>query len=181
MKKFAAFLCVFFAFSVVGFSQTTHKTVTNLDLEKYSSQRIQADREYRQTYAQKGLPSPEEIRAQNDARMKETIELADKMRAAELEREKLAAEAMLAQAASQPIVVNQGSPYYYPDYGYGGYGYGGFVDGFGNRFRGRGRLINNQGYYAAGGVVWPAPLTTGGTGFPRPAMSVSRPVVRPHR
>jgi hypothetical protein len=180
MKKVAAFLCVFFSFAVAGYSQVARRTVTNLDLEKYSRQRIEADREYRQTYAEKGLPSPEEIRAQSDARVKETIELADKIRQANLERERLAVEAMQAQAASQPIVVNQGSsPYYYPDYGYWGYGYGGgLIDGFGNRRIGRGRLINNRGYYAAGGVVWPAPLSSN-TGFARPGFQ--RPVVRPRR
>jgi hypothetical protein len=179
MKKAAAFLCVFFSLSFVGLSQNARKTVTNFDLEKYSRQRVEADRQYRETYAQKGLPSPEEIRAQSEARVKETIELADKIQAANMEREKLAVAAMQVQAASQPVVVNQSSPYYYPDYGYLGYGYGGFIDGFGNRFRGRGRLVNNRGYYAAGGMVWPAPLTTGGAGFPRPAFS--RPVARPRR
>ena len=178
MKKVAALLCVFFSFAVVGVSQTTaKKTVTNFDLEKYSRQRVEADKQYRETYAQKGLPSPDEIRAQSEARVKDTIELADKIQAENLERERLAIEAMQAQAALQPVVVNQSSPYYYPDYGYSGYGYGGFVDGNGNRFRGRGRLINNRGYYAAGGMTWPVPLSSGGTGFPRP--SFARPVARP--
>jgi len=180
MKKVAAFLCVFFAFAAVGFSQTARRTVTNMDLEKYSSQRIAADREYRQTYAQKGMPSPDEIRAVSDARIKETLDLAEKMEAAELEREKLAVAALQAQAQLQPTVIMQGSSPYYTDYGYGGYGYdGGFIGGFGNRFGRNGRFINNRGYYAAGGVVWPAPITTGGRGFPRPAFW--RPVVRPHR
>ena len=180
MKKVAAFLCVFFSLAVVGYSQTAQKTITNFDLEKYSSRRIAADREYRRTYAEKGMPSPDEIRAQSDTRIKETLELADKMRAAEIEREKLAVAALQAQAQLQPTIINQGSPSYYPDNGYWGYGYGGgIIDGFGNRFGRNGRFINNRGYYAAGGVVWPAPITTGGSGFPRP--SFSRPVARPHR
>jgi hypothetical protein len=177
MKKIAAFLCVFFTLTVAGFSQVARKTVTNFDLERFSRQRTEAERDYRQTYAQKGMPSPEEIRAQSDARVKETVELAEKIRAADLERQRLTVAAMQAQAQSQPIVINQSSPYYYPDYGL--WGYGGFVNGFGNRFRGRLRFINNRGYYAAGGVVWPAPITTGGTGFPRRAFST--PIVRPRR
>ena len=180
MKKVAVFLCVFFSITVAGFSQTAaRRTVTNFDLEKYSRERIESDREYRQTYVEKGLPSPEQIRAQSDARIKDTIELADKIQAADLERERLAIQAMQAEAQSQPVVINQGSSGYYPDYGYWGYGYGGFGDGFGNRFFGRGRFINNRGYYAAGGMTWPAPITTGGSGIPRPAFQ--RPVARPRR
>jgi phage repressor protein C with HTH and peptisase S24 domain len=177
MEKIAVLLCVFFSLTIAGFSQTAKRTVTNSDLAKFSQKRIEAEREYRQTYAEKGLPSPEEIRAQSDARVKETVELAEKIQADNLERQRLAVAAMQAQAQSQPIVITQGAPYYYPDYGYLGFGSDGIFDRFGNRFRGR--SVNRRGYYAAGGVVWPAPITTGGTGFPRP--SLARPTVRPRR
>jgi hypothetical protein len=166
MKKIAALLCVFFSLAVAGFSQqTARRTVTNSDLERFSQKRLEADREYRETYAAKGLPSPEQIQAQRDARVKEQLELAAKLEGADLERERLALAAM----SLQPPQVNS------PDYGYWGYGYGGFAGGFGNRFHGRGFGIN-QRYYAAGGVVWPAPLTTGGTRM-RPMFS--RPVRGP--
>jgi hypothetical protein len=177
MKRIAAFLCVFFLFAGAGFAQTARRTVTNVDLEKYSRQRIDADRQYRETYAEKGMPSPEEINARSDARIKDTMELADKIREANLEQGRLAVAALQAQAASQPIVINQGSAGYYPDFGYWGYGYNGYLDGYGNGFYGRGRFFKNRGYYAAGGMTWPVPVTTGGTGFRRP--SFSTPAGRP--
>lgn len=170
MKKTAAFLCVFFSLTIAGFSQQPgRRTVTNSDLQTFSQKRTEAEREYRETYAAKGLPSPEQIQAQSDARVKEELALAAKLEAAELERERLALATMSLQ---QPEVISQGVPYYSPDYGYLGYGFGGFAGGFGNRFRGRGFGIN-QRYYAAGGMIWPAPLTTGGT---RPRPMFSRPI-----
>jgi len=170
MKKTAAVLCVFFSLAVAGISQqTARRTVTNSDLERFSQKRLEADREYRETYAAKGLPSPEQLQAQRDARVKEQLELAAKLEAADLERERLALAAMSLQ---QPQVITQGVPYYSPDYGYLGFGSGGFAGGFGNRFRGRGFGVN-QSYYAAGGMIWPAPLTTGAT---RPRPMFSRPV-----
>jgi hypothetical protein len=173
MKKTAAVLCVFFSLAIAGFSQqTARRTVTNGDLERFSQKRIEADREYRETYAAKGLPSPEQIEARRDAQVKEQLELAAKLEAADLERERLALAAMSLQ---QPQVISHGVPYDSPDYGDLGYGFGGFAGGFGNRFRGRGFGIN-QSYYAAGGMTWPAPLTTG---FTRPRPMFSRPVRGP--
>jgi hypothetical protein len=177
MKKTAAILCVFFSLTVAGLSQqTARRTVTNSDLERFSQKRLDADREYRETYAAKGLPSPEQIEARRDARVKEQLELAAKLEAADLERERLALAAMSLQP---PPVISQGIPYYSPDYGYLGYGFGGVAGGFGNRFRGRGFGIN-QSYYAAGGMIWPAPLTSGVTRarpmFSRPARG---PIGRP--
>lgn len=166
-------MCVFFSLTVAGYSQqTARRTVTNSDLEKFSEKRLEAEREYRETYAAKGLPSPEQIQAQRDARVKEEVELAARLQAAALERERLAVDAMSLQPAP---VISQGTPYYSPDYGYWTYGYGGFAGGFGNRFRGRG-FGTNRSYYAAGGMIWPAPLTTGGT---RTGPMFSRPVRGP--
>jgi DnaJ-class molecular chaperone with C-terminal Zn finger domain len=174
MIKIAAFLCVFFSLAVAAYSQqTARRTVTNSDLQKFSQKRTDAEREYRETYAARGLPSPEQIQAQSDARVKEELALAAKLEAADLERERLALAAMSLQPG--PVITSQGVPYYSPDYGFGGFGFGGFAGGFGNRFGGRGFGIN-QRYYAAGGMIWPAPLTTGGT---RPRPMFSRPIRGP--
>lgn len=157
MKKIAAVLCVVFSFAVITIGQATKKTVTNADLEKFREKRLAAEQEYRDTYAAKGLPSPEELRAQSDARVKATIELADKLRAEQLEREKLALAAAAQQQAAHTAYFS-GSPIYYPyDNSVLSYGYfGGF--GFGRGFRGRVFPFNaNRGWYAAGGNVWPAP------------------------
>lgn len=180
MKTIAVVLCALFSLSAASFAQNAKRTVTNEDLEKFSQQRVAADREYRRTFAEKGLPSPDEIKAQSEARVKDTVELAEKLQAASLERERLAIAAMQLQpAAPQTVVVSQdGSGYYPSDYGYWGYGSGfGVFDNFGRRSFGRGRFGNVRGGYAAGGVVWPAPLVTGGTRAPRPA--IARPMVRP--
>jgi hypothetical protein len=173
MKKIAAFLCVFFSLTVIGYSQqTARRTVTNSDLQKFSQKRTEAERVYRETYAAKGLPSPEQIQAQSDARVKEELALAAKLEAADLERERLALAAMSLQPG--PVITSQGVPYYSPDYGYLGFGFDGFANGFRNRFRGRGIGFSRR-YYAAGGMVWPAPLTTGGT---RGGPMISRPFAR---
>ena len=180
MKTIAVVLCVLFSFSVASYAQNAKRTVTNEDLERFSQQRIAADREYRRTYAEKGLPSPDEIKAHSEARVKDTVELAEKLEAANLEREKLAIAAMQLQSqAPQTVVISpNGSGYYPSDYGYWGYGSGyGVFDNFGRRSFGRGRLGNVRGGYAAGGMVWPAPIVTGGTRAPRPA--IARPVVNP--
>jgi len=180
MKTIAVVLCVLFSFSAAALAQTAKRTVTNADLERFSQQRIAADREYRRTFVEKGMPSPEELKAQSDARVKETVDLAEKIQAANLEREKLELAAMQ-QQRPQTVIISQGSGggYYPSDYGFWGYGASGygFYDNFGHRFFGRGRFGNFRGGYAAGGVVWPAPLVTGGTRAPRPAFS--RPMVSP--
>jgi hypothetical protein len=165
MKKIAAVFCVVFSFAAAGLAQTARRTVTNADLAKFESRRVEAEREYRDTYAQKGMLSPEEVRAASDARIKETIELADQIRQADLERTRLALEANAQALEAQRLVDVQTSPVYIP-YDNSIWGSGYFTDGFGRRFRGRGfPNVRNQGWYAAGGNVWPAPL---GTTFQRP-------------
>jgi ABC-type antimicrobial peptide transport system permease subunit len=50
------------------FGQTTTKTVTNADLEQIRQKRLQAEEEYRRTYKERGLPSPEELDKQRAER-----------------------------------------------------------------------------------------------------------------
>lgn len=58
-----------FVVSSITFAQTAKRTITNFDLEKYKQQREKSDAEYRKTYKEKGLPSPEELeRSQQEAK-----------------------------------------------------------------------------------------------------------------
>ncbi|MFN6963878.1 MAG: hypothetical protein ACK4S4_08940 [Pyrinomonadaceae bacterium] len=161
MKKIAVFFCVVFSLAVAAVSQT--RTVTNLDLQKFERQRLADEREYRETYARRGMLSPEEIDRLNDQRSKEIIELASKLQSSELEREKLRAEVEL-RRYTRPVVVVAGGGYKYPSgtvYG----GWDGFVfgDASGRRVRGRGYT---PPYYAAGGSTWPAPVGSVHRGAP---------------
>jgi hypothetical protein len=61
--------------SGIGFSQTTKKTITNLDLEKYKQQREKSEADYRAKYKELGMPSPEELEQRNaeDKRQREEL------------------------------------------------------------------------------------------------------------
>jgi hypothetical protein len=174
MKKIAVVFCVLFSFAAAAFSQMARRTVTNADLAKFESRRVDAERQYRETYASRGMLSPEELRAASDARIRETLELADKLREADLERTRLELEANAQQIEVEQMRLAQNAPMYYP-YDNSIWGYGSFIDGFGGRFHGRGfPFVRNQRYYAAGGNVWPAPLGTT-IQRPRPLFRVTVP------
>lgn len=134
-EKILLFLCLSLLTALSAVAQT--RTVTNSNLEKYRNQRMQAERDLRENYERLGFPSPEELaRRQEKARM-ETVELADKLRAERLEREKLAAEIRKAEAAARAIQVTSAFGGYPVASGYYG---GGFLSyGFaGGRHRNRG-------------------------------------------
>ena len=135
-------------------SAQTH-TVTNMDLEKYRQQRIQADRDYRQNYQRLGLPSPEEIDRRLAAKHADMEELSGKLRTERLENERIDA------ARQQTVTVNgTDSNYYVPQYD-GGYYSTGY--GLGDRRFRRFRQFRQPSGYFAGGQFWPTP----------------RPIVRP--
>ena len=71
---------IFVAASIIS-AQTAKKTITNLDLEKYRVQREKAEADYRENYAQRGLPSPEELRKQQDENAVKREELARRLAA----------------------------------------------------------------------------------------------------
>jgi hypothetical protein len=172
MKKIAVFLCVVFSFSVAASAQTTRRTVTNFELEKYRNQRITSEREYRETYAQRGMLSPEELKAANESRIQQTIDLAAKLRDQELEERRLALEARAQEIQLEDLRARQAEPIIYP-YDNSIWG-GGIIDGgFGGRFHGRRfpRFLG-RGVYAAGGNVWPAPLGSQTFQRPRPMFNV---------
>jgi hypothetical protein len=163
MKKIAVVFCVFFSFTAVATAQVARRTVTNTDLEKFAEQRLAAEREYRDTYAAKGMLSPEELKARNDARVKDTIDLANKLQSEEIERQRLAVIAAEQELQAQQTVLQTSAPMYYPYdggiWGVGVLGDGSFRHGFHSRrfFP----FFNNglgRGVYAAGGNIWPAPV-----------------------
>lgn len=161
MKKIAVVFCVVFSFAAAGLAQTARRTVTNADLAKFQTQRVEAERQYRETYAAKGMLSPDELNALSDARVRLTLQLADKLRSEELDRRRLAVEAAQQQLQLEQMrQINSYPATYYPVDG-SIWGYGVFDNGsFGNgRFRGR-RFPGafGQGWYAAGGNVWRGPI-----------------------
>src|ERR1043165_425010 len=107
MKKIAVVFCVLFSLSVAVSAQTTRRTVTNFDLEKYRDQRVAAEREYRETYAQRGMLSPEELRAASDLRMRQTLDLAEQMRKEQLEEQRIALEAQAQQIQIEELRSQQ--------------------------------------------------------------------------
>lgn len=161
MKKIAVIFCVFFSFASVALSQVAQRTVTNADLEPFAQRRQAADREYRDTYASKGMLSPEELKARNDERVKATIDLANQLTAADLEKRRLALETSAQQLQAAELMYQNVYPAYSP--------YGGAIWSFGDSFIRGGRSdrrfrrgifpgVFGRGVYAAGGMVWPAPL-----------------------
>lgn len=77
--------------TAVSFSAQS-KVVTNESLETYRQQRLKAEREYRESYEKLGLPSPDELEKRREQSRLETEELSAKLRAENLERERIAAE-----------------------------------------------------------------------------------------
>src|SRR5689334_23583897 len=98
MRNIAVLFVVVLCFAAVATAQNESRsdrawrTVTNADLEPYQKERIAADKEYKATYAQKGMPSPEEIERINQQRMADTQDLAERLRQTYLEADRAAAE-----------------------------------------------------------------------------------------
>ena len=159
MKKIAVVFCVLFSFSTATSAQTSRRTVTNFDLDKYRDQRVAAEREYRDTFAQRGMLSPEEIKAASDQRVQQTLDLALEIRQQNLEEQRISLEARAQQLELDEMRYPQQSmPNYYP-YDSSIWGYGVYGDFGGGRFRRLNfRRSDNRGYYVGGGAVWSAPL-----------------------
>jgi hypothetical protein len=160
MRTIAILFCVVFSFATAGLAQVAERTVTNEDLERFRQQRVAADREYRATYAQKGMPSPEEIERRSEERVKTITELAEKIRADYLERERLAVERARIEQSAPRIYINTAPPsngndnfiwsYPYPYPYFDPYR-------FNPRFRNRFYVDPLGGGYVSGGVLWPGP------------------------
>jgi len=172
--KYLFAVCIAMFLACAAGAQT--RTLTNSDLTGYAQQRENAEREYRENYARRGMPSPEEIIHRREVAARETREYADRIR----EQEAEILRAVAAQAAMRPqpqsvIIVN----------GQGGYDTGYFLSTgsyYGGQYYGRGagfnrgyRQFGQSGYYA-GGQFWP----TGGATPSRPIISAGpRPMISP--
>ena len=125
------------AASVVS-AQKARKTITNFDLEKYRIQREKAEANYRENYAKRGMPSPEELERREEENARRREELSRRL-AAERQlneqnqlRQQIAeqnAEISYLNGLNQGLVNQNNQPFYggYPYYGSG--------------------LILNNGYY----------------------------------
>ena len=146
---------------------TAQRTVTNADLEGYRQARLKAEREYRDNHERLGMPSPEELSRRNDESLRQTMDMADRLRQQRLEAERLDLERLRSiQIVTLPVPEFSN----YAQYPSGIYYSTGI--GFANRRPHRFRPINrnaSRGYFA-GGQFW----STG----PR---TVSRPIVRTTR
>lgn len=121
--------------SLAAISVAQVRTITNATLERYQQKRLAAERDYRDNYERMGFPSPEELERQREADLAAKLELADQLRQARLEKERLELERRgldLEQARLETdLEVSE----------YGGF-YGGYFGGFGGfgGFDGRSRF-----------------------------------------
>jgi hypothetical protein len=151
----------FYVYLFRQIAASAQRSVTNASLEKFRQQRLAAERDLRENYEKMGFPSPEELQRQNEESAIERDRLAEQLRQERLERERIAAEVMMATAQSDPGVIAiigqddfgsnriYGYGYSYGGYGYGyGYPYGNYRDG--RRHRGS-QILWRAG---PGGVIY---------------------------
>lgn len=158
--------CLVSLTAVVSLAQA-RRTITNSDLERYRQQRLTAERELREEYSRLGFPSPEEMLRRDMDSQQQMLELSTRLKSERLERERMELER---QRMMQPMPV-------FPPFGYNNVVQPGELFwptewGFGYRGRGRGRVPQQDGYFA-GGQFWP----TGPRNPPRPIVA---PAPRPH-
>lgn len=155
--KYGTIIFVLIAIAAVESAAGQKKSVGNADLEKYRQARLTAEREYRENHVRLGLPSPEEIDRRNEASRKSMMEVSEKLRAEEIERDRIAFE-----AASAPVVVVNNDRERFVDRGYGiapAYIWSQYGNGW---YRRPIRQIGpQQRYYISGGSLWPigSPVT----------------------
>ena len=147
MKKIAAVLIVVFSGVLVMDAQRATRTVTNAELAKFRERRLAAEQEYRDNYERLGMPSPAELNEMRDRDMDARIQLADQLRRArlekermELDRERLALDADRLALETRMADAQAAYAEGYGGYGgfYGGYGYPGFYGGgYGGGFYGQ--------------------------------------------
>lgn len=148
--RILCFVCVIFASGMMVLAQSN--IVTNLDLEKYRIEREKAKSDYRENYAKRGFPSPEELDKRNERDRQVLAETAARVRAERLERERINAEyeAVIHRAdvkEGETVIVVDGvaMPTYYGNNG--------------RRYRYPQIRHNGQSGYFAGGQFWPTPTT----------------------
>ena len=181
MKKAALFLGLVLSFAAVSFGQV--RTVTNSTLQKFQQKRLDAERDYRNNYARMGFPSPEELDRQRDADMAARLQLADQLRTARLEKERLELEREGLALKAAAMERERDDAYSYHN-GYGGYnGYGGFFGGYGGFYSNGGffdgRFGDRHGRFG-GGVLFPGYRATPFEVYPNPIRQ-TRPLFVPGR
>jgi hypothetical protein len=142
MKKAVLLFGLIFSLAVVSSAQV--RTVTNTTLQKFQQQRLAAEREYRDNYERLGFPSPEELDLQRDADMSARLVLAEQLRQASLEKERIALErrGLELEAARLAAELAVEGPT-----GYFG-GFSGYSSGFDRRGHGRSRRNFTFGGFA---------------------------------
>lgn len=159
MKK-QILLLLSLIFISANFALAQNRTITNDDLGKFREKRLAAERDYRENYERLGFPSPEELQKQIERSGVERAQLAERLRAENLEREQIAAQAQIAESEarnnrSQVLPDNYGGSngdyfsgyapngfYSFPNSGFSSYRSNRFNrGGFRNGFRGN---YNNQ-------------------------------------
>lgn len=101
MTKKLSFIFCLTAFAATATAAQT-KVVTNADLAKYKTERLNAERELRENYARLGFVSPEEMARRNAESREQMFDLSAKLRRERLEREARRAEE---QQKITPLVV----------------------------------------------------------------------------
>lgn len=137
MKITALMFGLVFSLATVGIGQT--RTITNATLDKFAQKRLAAERDYRDNYERMGFPSPEELERQREEDMRARLELADQLRTARLEEQRIELErrSLDIEAARLDAEI-EASRAVEESIGIGGfYSSGFFSGGFGGFGRGR--------------------------------------------
>ncbi len=129
---------------------SAQRQVTNADLEKYRVEREKAEREYRETYAKRGFPSPEEL-----ARRRQQTELDNQELVLELRERAIALEQLQLQRRSfsnyyTVLPADNGAQNVEYPYNWS----------FGRTYRLPGRTKYGEPGFFAGGQFWPTPVRT---------------------
>ncbi len=85
--KQRSFFILFVMLFLTGFAVAQIKTVTGNDLAKFRDKRLKAERDYRENYERRGMPSPEELERRRVADIKETEQLSNRIRNERIARE----------------------------------------------------------------------------------------------
>jgi hypothetical protein len=144
------------ALAMAGSLAAQTRSITNANLARYKDARVSADREYSENYERLGLPSPEEIDRRIKQRRIDITELAARLRAEDLERDRLAAQlAMNARRSVAHItqIAYEVPPFYDGFFTGGGFFYGTRYGSRRHRFHFR-QPYSQPGYFA-GGQFWP--------------------------
>ena len=151
MRLNIAALMFFIAATAIS-SMAQTKTIKNADLEKYRQARLTAERDYRENYERLGMPSQAELDRRREQSRIETERLSEKLRSAELERERMD---VLRDSYAQPSISYSRAPSqnhsYLPAYYWS----------YANRYRSpRPQQVYQQSGYVGGGTFWPTGNST---------------------